>query len=155
MGLILATSLRAQQAPEETTPAPQEPPKRTEPAAAVSAPVLASSVEPDAAERHDRAARGAGPADHRRFCSNAGVLVGDRIARIFCEPGFNVGGSYDDNALITSNECDQQLELFDFSQYLDSTDQEPTALGFGLCGGGLTVNEEFSREQPGLSRFEL
>jgi len=153
VGMILVTSLGAQQAPEETTPAPQETPKRTEPATAVSAPVLTSSLEPDASdvtiEQHvvPVPAIVGGFAPTLAFSSAA-----DRANLLSL--GLNVGGSYDDNALITPTDAISNWSYSIFPNI--SIQQTRNRLRWDLAyAAGFTVNEGFSANNQGSHDLTL
>ena len=151
--LLLAASLGAQQTPEETVPAPQETPKRTEPASPVSAPVLTTSQEPDASDIPIEQRVVPVPAIIGGFAPTlAFSSAADRanLLRI----GFNVGGSYDDNALITPTNAISNWSYSIFPNI--SIQQTRSRLRWDLTyAGGVTVNEEFSANNQGSHDLNL
>jgi len=151
VGLILATSLSAQQAPV-APPAPQEP-KRTEPAAAVSAPVLASSAEPEATEVPIEQHVVPVPAIIGGFAPT--LAFSSAIDRTnMLRAGINVGGSYDDNALLTPTNAIGNWSYSIFPNI--SIQQTRSRLRWDLgYAAGLTVNQELSSRNQGSHDLNL
>lgn len=151
--MIFVASLGAQQSPDETAPVPQENPKRNEPASAVSAPVLTGSLEPDsrdvAIEQHVVPV----PAIIGGFAPTLAFSSAAERANLL-RMGFNVGASYDDNALITPANA---ISNWSYSLFPNiSIQQTRNRLRLDLTyAAGLTVNEEFSANNQGSHDLNL
>ena len=150
--MFLTAALRAQQAPEETTPATQESPKRSEPAAAVSAPVLTGSLEPDAGDVMIEQHVVPVPAIIGGFAPTLAFSSAERTNLL--RVGFNVGGSYDDNALIAPANAIKNWSYSIFPNI--SIQQTRSRVRWDVTyAAGLTVNTEFTANNQGSHDLNL
>jgi hypothetical protein len=148
----LAVTLNAQES-EPPASAPQENTQRSEPAPAVSAPVLSTPAEPEVEdvpiEQHivPIPAIIGGFSPTLAFSSS---INRSNLLRL----GINVGGSYDDNALITPTNA---ISNWGYSIFPNiSIQQTRSRLRWDLgYSAGLTVNQELSSRNQGSHDLNL
>jgi hypothetical protein len=150
---VLAVSLNAQERDTDTSAPPQENTQRSEPAPAVSAPVLSSSAEPEAEDVPIEQHIVPIPAIIGGFSPTLAFSSSINRSNLL-RAGINVGGSYDDNALITPTNA---IGNWGYSIFPNiSIQQTRSRLRWDLgYSAGLTVNQELSSRNQGSHDLNL